>query len=366
MSVRQRWDAIRKLEEIRSSRVLVYFLSDRRVALGVPVPGVSAQLGGDAYPFLYEHIRSFGQPQRLDLFLHTAGGHLDAVWPLVQLLRSATKQFCVIVPMSALSGGTLICLGADKIVMTVPAHLSPVDPSTANVFNPMEGNQKIPISVEDVTSYLDLARGGEDSDDRASAGLTADEHIVQVFKILADKVHPLALGNVKRVYKQIRDISRKLLELHLTGDAADIRIDKIVKTLTQGLQSHSHLIGRTEATDILGKEIVAAPSKEEEAAIWGLFNLYEERFDLRKTFSVKEWLGGDVEKDYDALGGAIESADLSHFFRAKSTIRQISQLPQGVQIQIPPGQRMPLVPGLPVGINIEPVSEGWYTNSEGD
>jgi len=366
MSVQQRWDAIRKLEQLRSSRVLVHFLSDRHAAHGVTAPGVVAQLASDAYPYIYEHVRAFGHPEKLDLFIHTAGGHLDAVWPLVQLLRSVTQDFRVIVPMKALSGGTLICLGANTVVMTGPAQLSPIDPSTANAFNPGEGNQKIPISVEDVTSYLDLARGGEDSDDGASAGLKSDEHIVQVFKILAARVHPLALGNVKRVHKQIRAISRRLLELHLKGDDADSRISKIVKTLTEELQSHSHLIGRVEATDILGGDIVVAPTPEEEEAIWALFALYEQRFELRTSFSIKEWLGSDLEKDLNVIGGAIESAELSHLFRAKSKISQISQVPQGVQVQIPPGQRMPLVPGLPRSLVVEPISEGWYTNNEGD
>jgi hypothetical protein len=325
---------------------------------------MNTQLGGEAYRFIYEHIRAMGKLDRLDLFLYTSGGHLDSVWPLVSLCRSAAKTFSVLVPMHALSAGTLLCLGADNVLMCEPALLSPIDPTTQNAFNPRDQNRPIPISVEDVTSYFELARGDEEGDS-PRIGLTSDEHVLEVFKALTAQVHPLALGNVKRVHSQIRKIARQLLELHVTGADAEERIKGVVSTLTEKLHSHAHLIGRGEAAQILGPDMVVLPSKQEEAAMWELYGHYEDLFELIHTFNLKDWMGGDQEKDLEAMGGVIESEAASHVFKAMSKVRQISDLPQGVQVQIPPGQRMPLIPGLPTKINLEPVREGWYHNGEG-
>lgn len=365
MVLDERQVAIRRLQEVRRSKVLVHFLSDRRIAHGVPISGMTTQLAGEPYPLVYQHIRSLGRPERLDLFLHTAGGSLDAVWPLVRLCRSASETFSVLVPIRALSAGTLLCLGADEVLMCEPAVLSPIDPTTANPFNPKEQGRPVPISVEDVTSYFDLARGDENGES-AGVGLTSDQHVLEVFKALTSQVHPLALGNVKRVHSQIRQIAKRLLELHISGEDAEDRIGRVVSTLTEKLYSHTHQINREEAAQILGDDMVKTPSPEEETAMWELYLKYEAFFELGQTFNIKDWLGGHAERDLRATGAVVESEMLSHLFTATSRVRQVSDIPQGVQIQIPPGQRMPLVPGLPTRINLEPISEGWYPNEQGE
>jgi hypothetical protein len=272
--------------------------------------------------------------------------------------------------MRAESAGTLICLGADEVVMSFAANLSPIDPSTANAFNPkIQGKATAPISVEDVTAYFDLARaeqGSAENPGRGSLGLTTEDALTEVFRILSQKVHPLALGNVKRVHSQIRAIAKRLLQLHLKGEDSEARINKIVSTLTELLYSHGHAINREEASEILGPDKVAVPSDaDEEEAIWNLFEQYQNFFDLRRPFCVKEWMGSAVEKELIANGAVIESENQAHVFKAMTQIRRMSELPQGVQIQIPPGQRMPLVPGLPTMISMEPIWEGWYPNEEG-
>ncbi len=267
--------------------------------------------------------------------------------------------------MRAFSAGTLICLGANQVVMGDAAQLSPVDPTTQNPFNPRDpqGNP-VPISVEDVTSYVELARSADDKGkSRGAIGLKSDD-MVEVFKALIANVHPLALGNVKRVQSQIRSIATRLLELHISGDGAKERIEKIVRTLTEELYSHSHFINRSEAADILGEDMVPTPSTEEHDALWGLYEVYERELELINTFNVNEFLGGVQERELDATGGFIESSAAAHTFRATSMIRLSSVIPPNVQVQIPFGQPLPLIPGAPTQISVEPRREGWYANVE--
>ena len=54
----------------------------------------------------------------------------------MNLIRQFTKNLEVIVPAKAHSAGTLICLGADTIMMTRQATLGPTDPSLTGPLNP--------------------------------------------------------------------------------------------------------------------------------------------------------------------------------------------------------------------------------------
>ncbi len=132
---------------------------------------------------------------------------------IVQLAREYCKTFEVIVPYRAHSAGTLICLGADNIVMARLGELTPVDPSTANDFNPqnpLNPAARIPISVEDVIAYLALAKN--------QAELTSESTRLEVFKALTSQINVIALGNVRRVYNEIRALVDSLLKLHMTTE----------------------------------------------------------------------------------------------------------------------------------------------------
>ena len=64
---------------------------------------------------------------------------------------------------------------------------------------------------------------------------------------LADKVHPLVLGQIFRSRKQIRDLARRLLERRLEDGEA---VGKIVEFLCQESGSHDYTINRREAKDL--------------------------------------------------------------------------------------------------------------------
>ncbi|MCL6566348.1 MAG: ATP-dependent Clp protease proteolytic subunit [Acidobacteriia bacterium] len=64
----------------------------------------------------------------LDLVLHTPGGLVLASLQIARAVRSHKGKVTVFVPHYAMSGGTLIALAADEIVMSPHAVLGPVDP----------------------------------------------------------------------------------------------------------------------------------------------------------------------------------------------------------------------------------------------
>jgi ClpP class serine protease len=64
----------------------------------------------------------------LDLVLHTPGGLVLAATQIARAIRERKGKVTVFVPHYAISGGTLIALAADEIVMSPHAVLGPVDP----------------------------------------------------------------------------------------------------------------------------------------------------------------------------------------------------------------------------------------------
>jgi ClpP class serine protease len=64
----------------------------------------------------------------LDLVLHTPGGLVLAALQIAKAVREHKGRVTVFVPHYAMSGGTLIALAADEIVMCKHSVLGPIDP----------------------------------------------------------------------------------------------------------------------------------------------------------------------------------------------------------------------------------------------
>ena len=64
----------------------------------------------------------------LDIVLHTPGGLVLAALQIAHAIRAHKAKVTVFVPHYAMSGGTLIALAADEIVMCEHSVLGPIDP----------------------------------------------------------------------------------------------------------------------------------------------------------------------------------------------------------------------------------------------
>lgn len=73
-----------------------------------------------------------GKP--FDLILHTPGGEVFSAMYISRMLKSYPGHIRTIVPMYAMSGGTLLALSTDELVMAPNACLGPVDPQLGSLF----------------------------------------------------------------------------------------------------------------------------------------------------------------------------------------------------------------------------------------
>ena len=339
MSREERLNLIREIEAARESRLVVAIWGDRK--------NLQTIIASDAHSVFFDHLEKIGEVPKIDVLLYTAGGQTLAAWGLANLVREYCDVLGVLVPHRALSAGTLFTLAANEIVMTRLGQLSPIDPSVNSplgpkIETPMQVGQAqiVPISVEDVVGFLDLAR--------EEAGLKEERSLLTVFGQLSTQVHPLALGAVYRSREQIVNLADRLLAFHMEGEEHKEERDRIVARLTRELGSHDYLIGRTEAKTVLKLNVIES-TQEIETKVTALFNEYSALLELNVPYNAEGFLGADQQKVGTFSRAVIETTDATHVFE---TTKEVTK----VQVQ---------QPGLPVptqGIQEKTSFEGWRVN----
>jgi ClpP class serine protease len=145
----------------------------------------------------------------LDIVLHTPGGLVLAALQIARAIRGHKGKVTVLVPHYAMSGGTLIALAADEIIMSPYAVLGPVDPQLGQY----PGASLVKVVEQKPISKVD------------------DETL-----ILADVS--------RKAIVQVKNASRELLMRHMAQDQAESLADK----LATGTWTHDYPISAEEAT----------------------------------------------------------------------------------------------------------------------
>jgi hypothetical protein len=141
-------------------------------------------------------------------------------------------------------------------------------------------------------------------------------------------------------------------------------IEKAIESMTSRFYSHLHMINRDEAREILGNQQVEFADQDLARLLDDLIRSYEDDFELRKPFFLGARLGDLPTMEARFIGAAIDSKAWSYLFETRAKIWQHSAIPPNVQVQLPPGQAMPLIAGLPRQYNVEVTSQGWMRNRE--
>lgn len=122
--MRQR--VIHTIERKRGSRVITLLHRQETMSfLGFPV---TRYIDIEDSEQVLRAIRLTPDDMPIDLILHTPGGLVLAAEQIAHALVRHKGKVTVFVPHYAMSGGTLIALAADEIVMDENAVLGPVDP----------------------------------------------------------------------------------------------------------------------------------------------------------------------------------------------------------------------------------------------
>jgi ClpP class serine protease len=238
---RRRRDLIRRLEQQRDSRVITLIHRQETVSLlGLPF---GRYIDIDDSEQLLRAIRMTPPEMPIDLLLHTPGGLVLASDQIAYALKRHRGKVTVIVPHYAMSGGTLVALAADEILMDPDAVLGPVDPQLGS----------LPRGSWPAASILKaLEQDNPNRDDET-----------------------LILGDVARkAVDQVRDTVRELL----AGRFEDPEAERLAAVLSEGRWTHDYPIRLEEA-----KELGLPVSDAVPELVYELMTLYPRRSQRRPS-----------------------------------------------------------------------------------
>ncbi|MEM7811749.1 MAG: ATP-dependent Clp protease proteolytic subunit [Planctomycetota bacterium] len=310
---RARRELLTKIGELRGSTAVLFVTSDR--------DGMSARITHDCVDQFVKHLDGLGDSKKVSLVLHTRGGDTLAGWGIANLIRQYADDVEVLVPSRAHSAGTLMGLGANRLVMTRNATLGPIDPSVQGPLNPpipgAPPDSTMNVSAEAVNGYVAFARQVTDGDGMGDVMLD-----------LAKQIHPLVLGDVYRARQQIRDLAGRLL-IHQIGDA-----DKtaILDFLCGDSGSHDYSIFRDEARDRLNL-VVEDTDETLTKLLKDLHANYAGQMKFAEPFLPDAVLGSKQQMTYTCDRVLVESpAAGADCYRTAGIIsRQTVQGPDGAQ-----------------------------------
>jgi ClpP class serine protease len=121
---------MRRIEVQRGSRVIALIHRQESMSiLGFPI---ARYIDIQDSEELLRAIKLTDNKIPIDIILHTPGGLVLASEQIANALSKRKGKVTVFVPHYAMSGGTMIALSADEVVMDENAVLGPVDPQVGN------------------------------------------------------------------------------------------------------------------------------------------------------------------------------------------------------------------------------------------
>jgi len=250
---RRRRRLIQDIERRRESRLIT--LIHRQEGFGLFMP-FGRYIDIDDSEQVLRAIRLTPDDMPIDLLLHTPGGLVLASDQIAYALKRHPGKVTVIVPHYAMSGGTLVALAADEILMDPDAVLGPVDPQLGS----------LPRGSWPAASILKaLEQENPNRDDET-----------------------LILGDVARkAVDQVRATVRELLD----GRVPDEEADRLAALLSEGNWTHDYPIRLEEA-----RQLGLPVSAEVPEPVYELMNLYPRRSQRRPSVEF-------IPTPYRAKGG---------------------------------------------------------------
>jgi len=186
-----------------------------------------------------EAIRSTPPNQPIEMVLHTPGGLVLPALQIARALKAHPARKTVFVPHYAMSGGTLIALAADEIVLNTHAVLGPIDPQI----------------------------GGLPAASLARLRAEKDVNAIEDYTLVLADVGQMAINQLERAARDL-----------LKGTVGDNQAAAIAEQLSSGRWTHDYPIEAGEA-----REIGLNVSTKMPAEIIELMRLFPDRLSRRSV-----------------------------------------------------------------------------------
>lgn len=239
------------------------------------------------------HCKKF---DTLDILIYSGGGDPHAAYKIIKhILKRTINKVNVIVPLFAKSAATLICLGADEIILGEMGELGPLDTqlpeaqegdstehkSALNYSKALEQLQLYAIQTMDAATMLIIERSGLKIADSIDLAVKLTGEIVAT---LYSQVDPRRLGESARALDIANQYGRRILE-NKGFSVQDSR--ELLENLIKGYSSHGFVLDADELR-MLGLNARNAEGEESVCIENICKKLLEVRGQIIKLYEVPE------------------------------------------------------------------------------
>ena len=210
----------------------------------------------------------------LDLVIHSSGGYSDVAYQIIQTLRLHAKKLNACVPIWAKSAATLLCIGADTIVLDELAQLGPLDPqiyigegNLMSALNAFKNLEELTTFSKKTLHEVAIMLANETELPVNDCIKYAINFVEVVSGPLFAKLDLNKLGEYSRALSVSKEYGKRLLN-RSHGWTSD-RSEEVISRLVYGYPSHSYVINYQELIE-LGFQAELF-SKAERSAVEGLF-----------------------------------------------------------------------------------------------
>ena len=218
--------------------------------------------------------------EELDLVIDSHGGNIHAAYQVIELLRLHARRVHACVPFYAKSAATLLCLGAEEIVVDDLAQLGPLDTqiyeekkggkgeftSALNPFKTLEQLQTFSLETLDIATKTIIVRSGMDLDECLKHAI---EFVRSTTGSLFTQLNPEKFGEYSRALAVGTEYGSRLLRRFTSWD--DEKRMEILEKLVHGYPSHEYIIDYHELKEMGFNVSLFVDS--ERAAVQKLFDI---------------------------------------------------------------------------------------------
>jgi len=217
------------------------------------------QIFGWSVTFFEELIYDANPNQDLHLLLDTPGGDGEIAVRLARAAQTRCRELTVVVPDKAKSAGTVLALGAHRIIMGPTSDLGPVDPQFQIGDNTLASAKDIIAAVDD-----------------AVVKVQTSPETYPLFASLLSDLTGLMYQQAKRALEHTDDLLRAAITSNpdRSPEVIEEMCNRLHGPLIQDPQIHGAVFGGTEALSTgLPIELID-PSSDQWQLIWRLWTKY--------------------------------------------------------------------------------------------
>lgn len=208
--------------------------------------------------YLEELLFDLDPSRPLHLLLASPGGDGEAAIRMVRSMQDRCSQLTIIIPDLAKSAATLMCLGADQILMGPGGDLGPVDPQ----FQTRGGL----VSAKEIVSAVD----------EAESRVTASPATFPLFANLLAEVNMLMVQQARSALARSEGLVREALGCQTSRKPEEIEelTERLKRPLIDEPSSHSAVISAKYAAELGLPAEKADVQSERWMLIWNLWSRY--------------------------------------------------------------------------------------------